>query len=103
MTEWVEVLDAAELWDGEMTCVAAKGKAVLLIKLGDEIRAYDDRCPHQASSLSAGEFDAAECRVICSAHQWEFDAISGKSVNPTGERMTSFDVTVRDGKIFVLL
>lgn len=43
-------------------------------------KAYDAACPHQGISLAFGEFDGQV--IVCGAHDWTFDAATGRGVSP---------------------
>jgi len=48
---------------------------VLVARLGDEVFALEDACPHSGRSLSEGCLrDGA---VVCPGHQWEVDLRTG--------------------------
>jgi toluene monooxygenase system ferredoxin subunit len=56
------------------------------------VRAYSGTCPHQGVSLAEGELDGTT--LTCRAHLWQFDAVSGNSINPTGEQLIRHEVRV---------
>jgi toluene monooxygenase system ferredoxin subunit len=72
---WRAVMPAEDLWDGELTGVKPGGRNIVLVNVGGEIRAYEDRCPHLGFQLSEGDLD--ERILTCANHQWEFDALAG--------------------------
>lgn len=101
MGSWHEVMKADALWEDEMACVEAGGAKLLLVNAGGELRAYSAICPHQMTELSAEDFDPEERRILCPSHQWEFDALNGTGINPTGSELKRYDVELRDGAIWV--
>jgi nitrite reductase/ring-hydroxylating ferredoxin subunit len=86
----VELCNADELWDGEMACFRVGGAAVLLVKLDGRFHAYQGRCPHQGVALVEGELDGG--LLTCRAHRWQFDAASGRGVNPGSAHLKRFAV-----------
>jgi toluene monooxygenase system ferredoxin subunit len=98
---WRAVMPADDLWIGEMLGVEVDGVPVLLVNAEEGLRAYLDRCPHQATRLSEGDLDGRT--LTCRAHVWEFDAVSGCGINPASARLTPFPVRVVDGVIQVRL
>ena len=46
-------------------------RAWVLVRLGGEVRAFEDRCPHRLAPLSAGS--VAGGRLVCRYHGWAFD------------------------------
>ncbi|SFP19576.1 Rieske 2Fe-2S domain-containing protein [Amycolatopsis rubida] len=89
---WRKAIELDELWEGEMTGVEVAGTKVLLVNLDGDVRAYENRCPHQEWALDEGDFDGE--KITCSRHLWEFDAASGAGVNPTDCRLKAFPCRV---------
>src|SRR5581483_2748256 len=71
-----------ELWDGDMHACNVDGRKVLLIRNGDHVYAYEDRCAHLGLPLSDGYLHG--CRL-----------------NPRNKHLTPFAVRVEDGVILV--
>jgi toluene monooxygenase system ferredoxin subunit len=84
-----------ELWVGEMAGVEVDGTKVLLVRLPDGVRAYEDRCAHKGVALSAGHLDGTT--LTCSSHAWRYDIASGRGVDPAEACLRSFSVRV-DGE-----
>jgi len=99
---WHRAMAASDLWEDDLAAVDLGGRALMVVRLrGGALRVYDDRCPHQGTSLATGEFDG---RILgCSAHAWTFDVATGKGVNPAGCSLVSFPVSIRDEQIFIEL
>lgn len=89
----------ADLWDGEMCGVTVAGACVLLVRLGDEVHAYADRCPHLGMRLSEGEL--RDGVITCRAHHYQFDAATGAGTNPRTVRLHPYPVSLVDGEISV--
>lgn len=64
-----------------MVAVQVGATRVLLVDVKGEVRAYDNRCPHQAWPLERGDLDEGE--LTCANHKYEFDVATGRGVNPT--------------------
>jgi toluene monooxygenase system ferredoxin subunit len=84
---------------GEMMGVVLDGRPVLLVRLEDGIHAYADRCAHQGVRLSEGKLDGT--RLTCHAHEWIYDAATGRGINPERCALTAHPAEVRDGRIWV--
>jgi toluene monooxygenase system ferredoxin subunit len=97
MGEWVDVYDDDELWDGDMAGVSVGKEKWLILRAGDDLRAFKDACPHKGTPLSDGDFD--DGILTCNVHLWEFDVKSGDSVNPCGEKLISCPIRVENGRI----
>ena len=99
--KWVGAIEAAELLVDEMRGVCVDGRPVLLVHLDEGVCAYEDRCAHQGHPLSHGTLERGV--VECSVHGWTFDARTGNSVNPRGERLVRLDVREDGGVLLVAL
>lgn len=100
--EFVPLMEDDALWDGEMESFDVGDEEVLVLRVDGRIRAFDGICPHQSISLVEGELDAGV--LTCRAHEWQFDADSGVSVNPSGSCLRRHEVRVSpDGLIEVRL
>ena len=88
-------LDRDQLWAGEMIGVEVGGRDVLLIAIDETVFAYEDRCAHQQVKLSTGKLDG--CVLTCSAHEWSYDACTGRGLNPDNAQLRAIPVRV-DGK-----
>ncbi len=88
-----------DVWRGEMAGVIVGGARVLLVNVDGEIRAFADRCAHQAFPLSKGRLDGAV--LTCAAHEWQYDATTGESVNPRGLCLRRFAVRIEGGDVLV--
>ena len=98
---WFDVMEADDLWIGDMKAVDAGNEKLLLVNLDGNVRAYDDKCPHKGTPLSDGEF--VDGVIVCPTHRWEFCARTGCGVNPVESRLTEHAVKLVDGKIMVAL
>lgn len=99
--KWVTTIDADGLLEGEMRGLCVDGRPVLLVQLEDGVRAYEDRCAHQGHPLSRGTLERGI--VECAVHGWTFDAKTGASVNPRGERLVRLEVREDAGMLLVAL
>jgi toluene monooxygenase system ferredoxin subunit len=99
MMAMVRVMRRDELWTGEKVGVRVGRTDVLLVDIDGEVRAWEDRCRHQAVPLSEGRLEGRT--LICRAHAWCYDALSGRGLNPEGMGLRAFPVEIRDGEIWV--
>lgn len=89
-----------DLWEGEMESVQVDGQEVLLVwPEGGELKAFQGTCPHQNIPLVEGKFDGKT--VICRAHLWQFDACSGKGINPSDCALAQFPVKIDGDSVLV--
>jgi nitrite reductase/ring-hydroxylating ferredoxin subunit len=97
--EFVPVLEETELPEGSMKVVRVIDTPVLLIKKSGQIFAIDDRCPHMQCLLSHGKLDGLV--IICPCHDWRFNLKTGEYEEEPAFKLTSFELKVEDGKIWV--
>jgi toluene monooxygenase system ferredoxin subunit len=98
--QWRETINVEDLWEGDMTAVMVDGEAVLLVNIDGTVRAYSNRCPHQASALDEGDLDGET--LTCAKHLWEFNAFTGCGINPDDAQLKGFGCQIGDdGTIYV--
>jgi cytochrome P450/nitrite reductase/ring-hydroxylating ferredoxin subunit len=73
---WCQVAKVAEVTTQQPCAGVAEGVDLVLVRSGDQVRAYDGRCPHRGNLLSEGELVNGE--LVCRGHGWRFDAASGE-------------------------
>lgn len=96
-----KVASLDELWSGEMTPLSVRGQYILLVNIDNIVRAYADACPHMRTRLSQGSL---QDRVLtCATHQWQFDVLTGKGINPATACLEEFPVRIENGDILVEL
>lgn len=77
---------------------------ILILRWGRNVRAYENRCPHQGTQLDweKGEFlDSEGTRIQCGKHGALFDLGTGECVDGhcMGERLTPVEALIDDGEI----
>ena len=95
-----KALAESELWEGEMRAVSINEVNVLLARVGGQVRAYEDRCAHLRVRLSQGTF-SEDGVITCAVHQWQFDARTGRGVNPRKSCLRPFPVQLAHGFIWI--
>ena len=98
---FVPVLDEKELQEGKMKRLSVEGTPILLIKQQDKIFAIDNRCPHQACSLSNGTLE--DLVIICPCHDWRFNLETGEYEDDPELKLVHFEWKVDSGKIWIKL
>lgn len=72
---FIKVASSTELAEGEMKCVDAHGREVVLARVKGEIFAFDAVCSHQLAYLEEGEL--RDYTVVCPLHNGAFDIRTG--------------------------
>lgn len=89
----------SDLWAGEMKTCVVEGRRVLLLRKGDAVVAFEDRCAHLGVAMSTGTWEGDV--LTCCVHGWSYDAGTGQGINPRSARLHRFAVKVEDGKVWV--
>jgi len=93
-------LDA--LPSGRPVLVEAAGRRLALVRIGDEVHALDDACPHAGGPLSEGA--VTDGLLICPYHTWMYDLRTGICRVPgRGARVPVYPATVEAGEVWVEL
>ena len=71
---------------------------VAVFRLGEQVHAIDDGCPHAGASLGLGVLSRGE--VTCPGHALHFDLCTGRSSDGDGERVRVWRTRVdSDGQV----
>lgn len=106
---WHPVCYATDLGTEKPLGVTLMGEKVVVARLGDEIVAMQDRCPHKGAKLSLGQ--VLDCKLECPYHGWQFN-VQGDCVRiPAREEvtatlnrnMTTYHVAEASGMIWICL
>jgi len=97
---FTKVCAVEDLWEGEMESFQVNGKEILLVcNDGGEIKAFQGICPHQDIPLIDGKFDGK--KIICKAHLWQFDAGTGKGINPSNCALAEYPVQIDGNDVLI--
>jgi len=81
MGEYLDVLEADDIKDGEMKEVNAAGHGILIAKVGGKYYAVGNRCTHMGARLVDGTLEGMI--VTCPRHGSQFDLRDGSVVRWT--------------------
>lgn len=100
----VRVCGFEDIPDGGGKAARAKNHAIAVFRVGDQIFALENACPHWGGPLSDGTVHVGRMEVICPWHRFRFDLRSGCNVLSDMQRAAkSYPVTVRDGDVFITI
>lgn len=110
----------AEIPDDRCLVVECDGVAVGVIRQGERVFAYENRCVHQGGPVCRGEvvgrlretcgpdravietaYDADEPLLACPWHGWEYELGTGICVADRRFRLRSFPVRIEGGEVYV--
>lgn len=78
--EFVAVAAIDELPVGAPIGVSVLERGICLLRIDQQVLAFEDRCPHRGHPLSAGNCENGVLR--CALHGWEFAVPEGRAVSP---------------------
>ena len=99
----------------ERRIVTVGNRSIGVFRVGDEFYAVRNRCPHQGGPLCLGRVfrravsdepgrvrytDEAPL-IACPWHGWEYDLASGRCAADRRYSLRRFEVTVREGDVYV--
>lgn len=97
---FTKVCTLDDLWEGEMEPFTVNGHEIVVVCAeGGEIKAFQGVCPHQDIALAEGQFDGK--KLICRAHLWQFDAATGKGINPDDCALAEYPVKIDGDDVYV--
>lgn len=77
---------------------------VLVLAVGERIRAIALRCTHFPASLYRGQVLEESCEILCPVHQGGFSLETGEATEEPCEKPISvYQIDIRDGGIYVLI
>lgn len=100
MAEWIDVVAASALTDGEHVVVDVDGDDVAVFNIGGEFYAIADVCTHDGGEIASGELDGDE--IVCPRHGARFCVKTGQvKCAPAYEDVATFPVRVEAGRLQV--
>lgn len=100
-TQWHVVcpLDAFPA-EGKLAAVI-DGWHVILVREGDVLSAFNDRCPHQGAALSPGKLRRGA--IMCPLHGARFKVDTGECIGSAYPPLRVFAVRVEAGEVLIEL
>lgn len=96
----IRLVEASAIPEGGARLVMTEeGDEIALFKVGGEIFALENACPHEGGPLCEGRLHGSA--IVCPWHEWEFELKSGRCVNVPGYDAISFDIEVIDGVVYL--
>jgi nitrite reductase/ring-hydroxylating ferredoxin subunit len=90
----------AEILRGDRVVVEAGDREIVVLRVGDQLHAFDNACPHKGNPLVEGEVlgDVLECAY----HGWRFDLGTGACL-VGDEAARRYSVELVGGELRILL
>jgi len=96
---WVAVLPASDLSDGEVIEAMVGERALAVARVGDDVYALDNVCPHAGGPLGDGVLEG--CELTCPWHGWTFDVTNGSCTMDPSLEASTVDAKLQGGHIYV--
>ena len=97
LAEWTRATDLDRLQPSRPIAVKLHGKHIALFLHQGEVRACNNRCPHEGYPRVEGALDA-DCVLTCHWHNWKFDLKTGATIYG-GDNLRVYPVKVEDGAV----
>lgn len=120
MSQEVMVCRSDELKDGSVRVVTIDTTEIGLIRHGGDCFAYRNVCPHQGGPVCEGvrmpqvvdviddkglyvcqKFDEGDMHIVCPWHGYEYRLTTGEHVIDPKLKLKKYDVSEREGQIYV--
>lgn len=96
---FVDACGVAEIPENRARIVTVAGERVAIFKYENKISAVSNVCQHQNGPLGEGKI-VAGC-ITCPWHGYQYLPETGGSPPPFAERVPTFNVRVRDGRVLI--
>ncbi len=95
---------ADQVPDGQVRRFDVGGRAVAVVRIGDDYYALGDTCSHADYSLSEGYLWAGEGKLECPRHGSRFSLETGEPDSlPATRPVPTYEVDRRDGELFLVI
>ena len=99
MEGWTVLVSDAELSDGDVIEAMVGDRALAVARVGEEVYALDNVCPHAGGPLGDGTLDG--CELTCPWHGWTFDVTSGACAMDPSLSADTIEVKRHQGFVYV--
>ncbi len=79
-------------------------RAIVVVRIDDDVYAIGDNCSHEDEPLSDGFVEADECAIECGRHGALFDLRTGDPLSlPAVRPVPRYDVEVVNGRVLLTI
>lgn len=101
MSDFAKVCALKEIPLNEPLIVEVDGNPVALCRIGEQVYALEDCCPHQGASFDGGEID--DDVLACPLHGWRANICTGQSLEAPSIKIQMYETKIEDGQVYVKL
>lgn len=88
-----------EVPEGRGLCVRLRGREIGVYRVGDDLHAMDNLCPHAGYPLHEGQL--AGGYIVCNGHGWEYDLETGLCPGVPGPPLARYPVRIEGGDVSI--
>ncbi|MBF2759371.1 MAG: non-heme iron oxygenase ferredoxin subunit [Ectothiorhodospiraceae bacterium AqS1] len=100
MSDWIDVIPAAELAPDDHRVVDIDDTAIAVFNIDGDFLAIEDLCTHDYGALAGGCIENGQ--IICPRHGAHFDIRTGEALSPPAyEPVATFPVRIHEGMVQV--
>ncbi len=96
---WTAVASLDDLPEGEVIEAMVGERALAVARVGDEVYALDNVCPHAGGPLGDGSLEG--CELTCPWHGWTFDVTTGQCAMDPSMQAGTVEAKVHEGHVYV--
>ncbi len=98
--DWIDAGLAADIPEKRARRITTPaGQQIAIFRYDGKVSAISNVCAHQMGPLAEGCI--IDGLVTCPWHGWQYDPATGRSPAPYTEKVETFAVRVKDGRVFV--
>ncbi len=102
MLKYTKITTVDKLEEGKIKSFETKYMNLGILKIGEEILAFEDVCTHDGERISSGKLENRT--ITCPRHMAKFDLNTGKALcMPATEDIQKFNVRIQNGNVEVEL
>lgn len=105
LLDWTDVMALNDLPEEVITPFTIGDKALVLYRSGDQIRAFDGKCPHKGAPMEQGVACRSlhgDVQLVCPWHKASFSAESGRLIEPPAlDPLKRYPVEIHDDRVLV--
>ncbi|AMV38091.1 Rieske (2Fe-2S) protein [Planctomyces sp. SH-PL62] len=98
MGEWRYLCRVDEVPEGRGRTVDAAGARLAVVRDGEIVAVFFDRCPHAGGSLGSGWIEEGE--LLCPLHRWRFRLRDGRCTTMPGSSANLVESRVEGGEVW---
>lgn len=99
MAEFIKICALSDIPPSEPLIVEINGEPVALCRIGEQVYALEDVCPHQGASFEGGEIEDEV--LTCPLHGWRANICTGQSLEAPSLKIKTYDTKIEGGNVYV--